>query len=105
MGKAWPCAYPHPGDKEAVCHGGDEIVVISNSTLICVTERNLFSFSQAEFHTRNNISCIYYLGLLCGWTLITFVDQPVASRVECICVTCCHGHYRLPHSSVGSRVF
>lgn len=58
MGKAWPCVYPHPGEKEAVCHGGDEIVVISNSTLICVTERNLFSFSQAEFHTRNNISCI-----------------------------------------------
>lgn len=68
MGKAWPGVYSHPGDKEAVCHGGDEIVVISNSTLICVTERNLFSFSQAEFHIRNNTSCIYYLELLCGWT-------------------------------------
>lgn len=84
--KAWPCVYSYPGDKEAVCHSGDEIVVISNSMLICVTERNLFSFSQAEFHIR------------------TFIDQPVASRVGCIYVTCCHGHCHLPHSSVGSRV-
>lgn len=35
--KALPCVYSHPGDKEAVCRGGDEIVVIWNSTLIYVT--------------------------------------------------------------------
>lgn len=75
VGKALPCAYSHPGDKEAVCHGGDQVVVTSKSTLICVTLDDLFISSQAEFHIGNNTSSIYYLGLLWRSTQITLVEQ------------------------------
>lgn len=57
-------AHLHSGDKESVSHSGSEIVVDSNSTLICVTSGDFcFGFSQARFHIRNSTVSIYYLDL------------------------------------------